>query len=386
MLEAKAVPAPLASADTAADVDQTGSESTGGLEPSEAGTADSANGDIAVTQIGGDGAPPSYEASTDAVGAASTGESLTQITEGSTPLVDTGLAGAVDTLAGVVQVGGSEASLIVVGPPGIDVSISVETGAASMAGNGELAGGQTQAVETHPAVAAVGGTSASETYQPDASPSQRSNIALANFLSDAPDPVLAPLSPRNGAKLIDAASEPIASGPTTVVPSLASVFAALQPAPPNLQKWLDSWFGPSARARVTAREDATTPSAGDEHDRQPPTEQETAPQDPPVDIPLEEPSELRPAEALTPEEIARGYEEIAAWLEANPGIEPGIAGTGGSAPVKSYFGFIGAGFDGHAGIGRPAGFGESPGMAVIGGDALQPLRGIAEGYTPLGLA
>jgi hypothetical protein len=30
-------------------------------------------------------------------------------------------------------------------------------------------------------------------------------------------------------------------------------------------------------------------------------------------------------------------------------------------------------------------FGEAPGMAAIAGNALQPLRGIKEGYAPLGV-
>ena len=107
--------------------------------------------------------------------------------------------------------------------------------------------------------------------------------------------------------------------------------------------------------------------------------QDYAPPDLTNDIP---PSQ--PAEALTPEEIAQSYADIAAWLDLHPGFDQNIAWEGGSPPEKNLFVFMqpASAVDTATSI---AGFGQSPGMTAIGGHALQPLRGISEGYAAIGL-
>ena len=144
-----------------------------------------------------------------------------------------------------------------------------------------------------------------------------------------------------------------------------------------MQSWLDNWIGPRARARAGTQEDAPTQAIDDD---QPPLEQDVAPPDPPDEF-----QDTQPADALTPEEIAQSYEDIAAWLADHPGIEPDIAAAGGSAPERNPFAVFGPGYAGAAGVASMAGFGQTPGMAAIGGNALQPLRGINEGYIPLGV-
>ena len=146
-----------------------------------------------------------------------------------------------------------------------------------------------------------------------------------------------------------------------------------------MQSWLDNWLGPSARTSVSARDaDRLSPPTPAIDDAGLPSVQDLAPPNPSSDIP-----EAQPVEALTPEEIAQSYEDIAAWLAAHPGIEQGSAGAGGSAPEKNPFTFIRSGAAGDAGVASITGFGQSTGMPVIGGHALHPLRGINEGYTPL---
>jgi hypothetical protein len=144
-----------------------------------------------------------------------------------------------------------------------------------------------------------------------------------------------------------------------------------------MQAWLDDWLGPRARANAGAREGA---APADMEDVSPPPREEFSPLIPQDDIP-----ETQPAEALTPEEIAQRYENIASWLADHPGIEPGSAMAGGSAAQRNPFAFVGAGTAGDGGFGPVGVFGQTPGMAAIGGNAFQPLRGINEGYPALGI-
>ena len=150
----------------------------------------------------------------------------------------------------------------------------------------------------------------------------------------------------------------------------------MPPAQPNLQTWLDNWLGPSARASTGTQEASDSTSSFEPG--QPSTVQDLEPSSPQSDAP-----DARTPEALTPEEIAQSYEDIRRWLDENPGIEQGIAGASASLPERNLFAGIGAGFDQDAGTMAMARFGASPGIAAIAGNALQPLRGIKEGYTLL---
>jgi hypothetical protein len=125
------------------------------------------------------------------------------------------------------------------------------------------------------------------------------------------------------------------------------------------------------------RETPETPAAEDD---QLPSMQDFPPPNLPGDVP-----EMQPAEPLTPEQIAQRYDDIKIWLDANPGVEPGMTGASGSPPERNPFTYIGAGFAGDTGYASMPGFGRTPGMAILGGQALQGLQGIREGYKLLGL-
>jgi len=219
-----------------------------------------------------------------------------------------------------------------------------------------------------------------------ASQSRQDALAAAIRLSGAIDAAAAPVSPRNAAKPVDLVGAQFASEQTAFTGNPASSFAALQPAQPNLQSWLDNWLGPRGRASGGARETSSPTQSGDGgppqsvEDSRPQSVQDFAPPNLPDDIP-----ESQPAELLTPEEIAQSYEDIKIWLDANPGIEQGIAGASGSPPERNPFTYIGAGFAGDTGYVSMPGFGRTPGMAILGGHELAPLRGIKDGYTLLGV-
>ena len=142
-----------------------------------------------------------------------------------------------------------------------------------------------------------------------------------------------------------------------------------------MQSWLDNWLGPRARAAAGSREDTPAPEV---EDLQLPSEQDFAPLNLPDDLP-----EDQPEATLTAEEIAQNYQDIETWLHANPGIEQGTAGSNGSPPQKNLFMIVAPGSAGDGGLASMTWLKQSPGMAAIGGEAFQPLRGIQEGYTAL---
>jgi len=181
---------------------------------------------------------------------------------------------------------------------------------------------------------------------------------------------------RSGGKPFDLSSAQPGSAPAGFSSGADPLFGPLRPTQPSMQAWLDDWLGPRARASAGARENA---APADIEDTPPPME-EFSPRIPQDDI-----HETQPAEALTPDEIAQRYENIASWLADHPGIEAGSAMASGSAPQRNLFASLGAGPADDVGFGAAGVFGQSPGMAAIGGNALQPLRGINEGYTPLGV-
>jgi hypothetical protein len=188
----------------------------------------------------------------------------------------------------------------------------------------------------------------------------------------------APAQSRNAARPADSLDAQSTGGQSIADPNLASFFTALRPAQPNLQTWLDTWLGPGPRASGSAWESSSSTPLDEAG--QPSSAQDASPSNPQSDIP-----ETQPAESLTPEQIAQGYEDISRWLDANPGIEQGIAGASGSLPERNLFASIGTGFANDAGMITTPMFGETPGMAALAGNALQPLRGIKEGYTALGV-
>ena len=165
---------------------------------------------------------------------------------------------------------------------------------------------------------------------------------------------------------------------STSAQAAASFFTALQPAQPNLQTWLDNWFGPSARPSSSVRESSESNSFSEPGQSSP--AQDVEPSNPQSDGP-----DMQPAEFLAPDEIAESYEEIQRWLAANPGVEHGIAGASGALPERNLFAGIGTSVTRDAGTIAMPRFGETPGMAAIAGNVLQPLRGINEGYTTLGV-
>ncbi|MBE0613463.1 MAG: hypothetical protein IH604_07350 [Burkholderiales bacterium] len=196
-------------------------------------------------------------------------------------------------------------------------------------------------------------------------------VVLPNLQSDAIEPL------RNSAKATESSSAQIAGEQTAYNRDPASFFTALQASKPNMQSWLDNWLGPSARAGAGSSEQRSALSIDDDQSS---SEQELIPPDPDSEL-----QQAEPEAELTPEEIAQSYDDIRAWLDAHPGVGAGIAGAGGSPPVKNPFVFAGVGIANEGGTASMAVFGLSPGMAAIGGHALQPLRGINEGYLPLGM-
>jgi hypothetical protein len=203
--------------------------------------------------------------------------------------------------------------------------------------------------------------------------------ALLSALSQSGqfDALSAP-TPRSEAKPLDLSSAQPGSGPAGFSSGADSLFSPLRPAQPSMQAWLDDWLGPRARANAGARE-GTAPA--DTEDVSPPPMEEFAPLIPQDDMP-----EAQPAEALTPEEIAQRYENIASWLADQPGIEPGSQMASGSAAQRNLFALVGAGPAGDGGFGSAGVFGQTSGMAAIGGNALQPMRGINEGYTTIAVS
>ena len=187
----------------------------------------------------------------------------------------------------------------------------------------------------------------------------------------------APASSPNIATQLDLLNAQARSERPAFAPSPTPFLTTLRPIQPNLQSWLDNWLGPHARAIVGLRETSETPAA---EDGQLPSVQDFPPPYLPSDIP-----DMQPAEPLTPEQIAQRYDDIKIWLDANPGIERDMTGESGSPPERNPFTYIGAGSAGDTGYVSMAGFGQTPGMAVLGGHAFQRLQGIRDGYTLLGV-
>jgi hypothetical protein len=204
--------------------------------------------------------------------------------------------------------------------------------------------------------------------------SQQDKLAAATRSFGAVDPAVAPTPSRNIAKPLDLSSPQPGGEQFGFSPGSNSLSNALRPVQPNMQTWLDNWLGPRGRAIEGARENSDTSAAADI--------QQPSMQDFPVPTLPSGTPEMQPAELETPEQIAQRYDDIKVWLDANTGIEPGIDGA--SLPERNPFAFAGAGSVGDIGNVSMPWFGRTPGMAVLGGQELVPLRGINDGYTLLG--
>ncbi len=356
---------------------------TSATSPADTGTPDPGSGTKTAgdaVQVGNSEAPPVDTAPPDAGVGTPAGGDATQIASGETPLADTGTADAgVATPADdeVVQVSSSEAPPVAAEPTGAQAGTLLDNGTISIASGEEAVADDPPSSEVRPTPLADGGITASQNSWRATVQSQQAALAAAILLAGAIDSEAAPVSPRKAAKPVEFFGAQAGGEQAASAPSVASFLAALQPVQPSLQTWLDNWLGPRGRASDGVRENTPTPAAEDAQFSVLP---ESAPPGVPGDIP-----ERSFSEPLTPEQITQRYEDIKAWLDANPGIEHGIAGASSALPERNLFAFVGAGYAGDAGIASMRGFGQTAGMAVLDGHALQPLQGIREGYTPLGV-
>ncbi len=209
--------------------------------------------------------------------------------------------------------------------------------------------------------------------------SQQNALAAAILLAGAIDAAPPPALSGNSAKPTDGLGAQFGGAQAASAPSPASFFTAPQPVQPGLQTWLDNWLGPRGRAGAPEESRSDLQILDQDDSRELNTPGSGWPNIP-SDIP-----ETPFSEPLTPEQITQRYEDVNAWLNANPGIEQGIAGASGALPERNPFMLIGAGFTGDSGFASMSGFWQTPGMAALDGHALKPLQGINEGYTLLGI-
>ncbi len=355
----------------------------GGTSVVDAGTPDAGSGTQAIgdaVQIGNSGAPPADNAPPNAGVENSTSGDTLQVANGGTPTADAATAGAEAATPAaneVVQIASNEAPPIDAEPPSAEAGTLSGDGITSTASTEGFAGDDAQSSEIDPTPTVDDGATASQNSQTVAVQRQQDALADAILMSGAIDSPAAPVSPRNAAKPAQYFGAPPGGEQAVSAPSVVSFFTALQPVQPSPQTWLDNWLGPRARSSDGVRENRPTPAVEDAQTSFPP---ESAPPGVPSDVP-----EMSSPEPITPEQIAQRYEDINAWLDANPGTEQGIIGASGSLPERNPFAFLGAGYTGDTGIASMAGFGQTTGMAVLPGHALQPLQGIKEGFSPLGV-
>ncbi len=329
-------------------------------------------------QVGSGSTPAEDSVTSDAGVETPTGTDTTQIANGDTSPADhVAVDPGVGMPAGdeVVQLSISDAPPGNTTPSGVETDAPVDDGTTLTANGGDPVVEDPQSREVHPTQVADNGATASQNPETAVIRRQQEDLAAAIALTGAIESQDAPSARRSAAKPMGFLGVLPVGEQAAFAPSPVSFFAALQPAQPNLQPWLDNWLGPRSRASASSGESSPAPSI--DHDQSPPAQGIASPS-PTSDVP-----EAQPAEALTPEEIAQSYEAIAVWLEANPGNEHGIAGEAGSAPEKNPFTFIRPASSGDVGGASILGFGQTPGMTAVGGHTLQPLRGIAEGYAPL---
>jgi hypothetical protein len=254
----------------------------------------------------------------------------------------------------------------------------MEDAADPTSSNAGTAGDSSQSSGAGLSSATDGNASAAQNPQTAAGRNQQDALAAATSTLGAGESAVAPAVSPNIANAFDPLKPQRSVEQAAPAPSPTPLLTALRPTQPNLQSWLDNWLGPHARAFGVLPETTETPEADDV---QPPSMQDFPPPYLPGDIP-----ELQPAERLTAEQIAQQYDDIRIWLDANPGIEPGMTATSGSAPERNPFTCIGVGSAGDSWYVSMPEFGQTPGMAALGGHAFAPLRGIKDGYTQLGIS
>jgi Ca2+-binding RTX toxin-like protein len=349
--------------------------------PADTGSGDAGAGTSAgsdTTQVGSGSAPPSDAGSVDAGAGTQTVGDTTQITNGGTPPADTGTADAgagTPTGGDAFQAAGGDTAPADSGTSDAEAGTSSEGATAPAASSGETVGDGFESGGGGLASAADDSSTALPNPQTVTGWSQQDILSAVTPMLGASESAAAPTLSPNVAKPFDLLNAQLRSEQAALAPSPTPFLTALRPIQPNLQSWLDNWLGPRGRASAGLRE---TPDTSAAEDGQSPSMQDFPPPYLPSDVP-----EMQPAEPLTPEQIAQRYDEIKIWLDAHPAIEPGIAG--GSWPERNPFTYIGAGSAGDTGYVSMPGFGQTPGMAALGGHALSPLRGIKDGYIQLGI-
>jgi hypothetical protein len=298
----------------------------------------------------GGGAPPAYVGTADVGAGTQTGGDAFQAASGGAAPADSGSSYA-------------------------ETGTSFEGATAPAASSGWAAGDGLESSGGGLAPVGDGNATALRNPQTAADRSQQDLLAALTSMLGASESTAAPASSPNIAKPFDLFNAQLRGEQPAFAPSPTPFLTTPRPIQPNLQSWLDNWLGPHGRAIAGLRETPETPA---EEDGQLPSMHNFLPPYLPGDIP-----EMQPAEPLTPEQIAQRYDDIKIWLDANPGIEPGIAG--GPPPERNPFTYIGPGSAGDTRYVSMPGFGQTPGMAALGGHALAPLRGIEDGYTLLGV-
>jgi len=410
MLETQAAPASPADPPSESQAGS-GSNQSGGDNPAtaDAGTIDAEMGMPAgdeVAQTGSSATSPEDAASPDAVVVAPVIDDTIPIanndalpadidpTDTGTPAIDAVVQtensvappaeAASPVIDDTIAIANSDAQPVDAVPPAVNADAVSDDSKESTAIGDASTGEAMQSAADYSIAAANGGVAPTQEPRTTATPSQREIPSAALQTLDAGDSADALVQPRNSVKAVDAFNAQVPSAPFVATQSPASFFSALQPTKPDMQSWLDNWLGPGARASAGAGDQSSADSYGEgpqpltEPDRPAPAMQDFEPHSPTGD-----PPEAPPAAALTPEEIAQRYADSAAWLAANSGSEPELAWESGAPPQQNPFGLTQSGSAADNAVSM-AWFGQSPGMAAIGGHALQPLRGISEGCAALG--
>ncbi|MEK7754968.1 MAG: calcium-binding protein [Acidobacteriota bacterium] len=353
----------------------------------DAPPADTGSGDVgAGTPAGGDtsqtgsSAPPPDAGSADIGAGTQAGGDTTQSANGGAPPADSGSANSdAGTVTGgdATQIGSGSESPADAALPGEEAGASIEGATDPAASGAVVAGDGSQSSGAGLGPAANGDASAPQNPQTTIGRSQQEAVAAATHMLGAGESAAAPAASPNIANAFDPLKPQLRIEQAASAPSPTPLLTALRPTQPNLQSWLDDWLGPHARAFGVPPETSETPDTGD---AQLPSMQDFLSPYLPGDIP-----ELRSEEPVTAEQIAQQYDDIKIWLDANPGIGPGMIATSGSAPERNPFTCIGTGSAGDSWYASMSEFGQTPGMSALGGHALAPLRGIKDGYLQLGI-
>ncbi len=355
-----------------------------GTQPAESGASAAGAGaqvDSGTIQTGKDGIMPADAGASNAGEDSPSGGDPTQLANNATSSINTETPhAALDPPAdeGAIQSENTIASLADATTSAAGPGASLEDDAFSVADADGAAADQSNAVGQESAVGA--NTAELAKSQTDMNQRQQNALATASLLSSATDAASTIAPVRSFAKPSDSSGAQLDVAPLASAPSPATFFTALQqPAQPNMQIWLDNWLGP--RGRIGATQEPRSESQSPDHDD---SGQPTTPDSDWRGMPSDSPDE-KATESLTPEQISQRVQDVEAWLDANPGIEQGIAGGTGALMEANPFALLAAGTVRETGFMSAPRFGQAPGMAALSGDALKPLQGIGEGYTFLSL-